>query len=41
LEQTNPVKNALAVAQWQAEIVGALTPAISTLSTKIDGLSWQ
>jgi hypothetical protein len=41
LEQSNPLKNALAVAQWQAEIVGHLEPAISTLSTKIDGLSWQ
>jgi hypothetical protein len=41
LEQTNPVKNASAVAQWQTEIVSALAPTISTLSTKIDGLSWQ
>ena len=41
LEQTNPVKNASSVAQWQAEIVSALAPTISTLSTKIDGLSWQ
>ena len=41
LEQTNPLNNAAGVAQWQAEIVSALSPAISTLSTKIDGLSWQ
>jgi len=37
----NPLGNPEKVAEWMAEIVTALRPTISTLSTKIDGLSWQ
>ncbi len=37
----NPLGNPKEVAEWMSEIVTALGPTISTLSTKIDGLSWQ